>query len=62
MSLTCENGVEKLKSTAQERETIQDKEGANEEGSEARCIDINDMIIKHALLYKKKNHSKIASE
>ena len=39
--LHCENGVEKLKRTGQDRETIQDKEGANEEGNEARCIDRN---------------------
>lgn len=48
----------KTKRTAQDRETIQDKEGANEEGSEARCIDRNETIIKHTILSKKKNHSK----
>lgn len=56
MSLTCENRIEKLKRTAQERETIQDKEGANEEGSETRCIDIN--VIKIHNIYGGKEHNK----
>ena len=59
MSLTCENGVEKLKRTAQERETSQDKEGGNEEGSEARCIDIN--VIKIHNIYGRKEHNKTRS-